>query len=156
MAGSSRGSRSRSGAGSPAGLDVGQRLADHAQRAQGQQVDLDQPGIFDAVLVPLADDAAGHGGRFERHHLVQRRAGNQHTAAVDGEMARAAVELAQQREQVGGGRQQGRCGLAHVRFQLGGGGNRGMRVDQGGQRVRPSLPATSSALPRSRNALRAW
>ena len=73
-----------------------QSFADDAQRAQRQQVDLDQPGVFDALLVPLADNAAGHGGRFQGHDLIQGRAGDQHAAGMDGEMARAAVDLAQE------------------------------------------------------------
>ena len=54
----------------PVGCDVLQGLADHAQCTQGQQVQLDQPGVFDAVLVPLGDHAARHGRRFQWHNLV--------------------------------------------------------------------------------------
>jgi len=78
------------------GLDVVESLGDEAERTQRQEVDFDQAGIFDAVFVPLADDATGHGGGFERDDLVQGRAGDEHAAGVDGEMARAAVDLAQE------------------------------------------------------------
>ncbi len=76
--------------------DVGQRLVDHAQRAQAQQVDLDQPGVLDAVLVPLDHHPAGHRRPLQRHDLDQRRGGDQHPADVDGEVAGDAVHLAQQ------------------------------------------------------------
>ena len=77
-------------------IDGGQRLANQSQRAQTQQVDLDQPRILDAVLVPLAHDAPRHRRALERHHLVERRARDQHAAGVDGQVTRALVDHVQQ------------------------------------------------------------
>ena len=79
--------------------DVAQRLAHQPQRAQRQQVDLDQPGILHTLLVPLADKTAGHGRRLQRHDGVEWGAGDQHAAAVDRKMARAARDVAEKQRQ---------------------------------------------------------
>ncbi len=69
-------------------------LGHQAQGAQAEEVDLDEAGVLDVVLVPLHHHPSGHGGRLQRHQLGQRPAGDDHAADVDGEVARAAVDLA--------------------------------------------------------------
>ncbi len=80
----------------PLRLDMAHGLLDHAQRAQREEVDLDQPGIFDTVLVPLHHNPARHRRPLQRHHLDQRRGGDDHAPHVDGEVARDAVHLPQE------------------------------------------------------------
>ena len=67
----------------PGLLHQGGGFADHAQRAQAEQVDLDQPGILDGILVPLDHHHAGLGGMFQRHDLDQRLGGDEHAADMD-------------------------------------------------------------------------
>ena len=67
------------------------RRTEQPQHAQPQHVQFDQTCVLDALFVPLHDDATGHGRRFQRDDFGQRRAADQHAAAVDGKMARTAV-----------------------------------------------------------------
>ena len=74
-------------------LDKLNRLAHHVQRAQTQQIDLDQPRIFDIVFIPLRHDTPGHRGPLERSDLDQRSRGDNHAAHMDGEVARHTLDL---------------------------------------------------------------
>ena len=69
-------------------LDRRADLGDHAQGAQAQQIDFDQPGILDAVLVPLRYYKTRLGRMLERNHLDQRLRGDEHPADMDGQVPR--------------------------------------------------------------------
>ena len=57
--------------------DLLQRLRDRAQRAQREQVDLDQARVLHTILVPLDDDTAGHGRPLQGHDLHEGRSGDE-------------------------------------------------------------------------------
>ena len=46
-------------------------ILQHRHHAQAEQIHFDEPEIGAVLFIPLDDDAAGHGGRFERHDLVE-------------------------------------------------------------------------------------
>ena len=62
-------------------------------RLKSQQVNLDHSGPLQPLLVPLSDDAAGHRGRLQRYHLAQGRPREHHSAVMDAQVARDAVQL---------------------------------------------------------------
>ena len=61
------------------------RLLHLRQRAQGQQVDFQDAGIVNAVLVPVGHVAALNGRRLDRHQVGERRGTDQHPAGVLGQ-----------------------------------------------------------------------
>ena len=63
------------------------------ERAEAEQVDLEQPEVFDVVLVPLDDGAARHRGVLDRHDVVDRLVTEQKAAGVDREVARELEDL---------------------------------------------------------------
>jgi hypothetical protein len=67
------------------GLHIGDGVTDHRQAAVSQKVDLHQPGVLGAVLVPL-DDGHPFGGRFHGNVAVDGIRGDDHTAGVHGEV----------------------------------------------------------------------
>ena len=70
------------------------KAALHAgQHAERQHVDLHEPEDIDVILVPLDHLAVDHGGRLDRHELVQPVVGQDEAAGVLAEMARRAHEL---------------------------------------------------------------
>ena len=69
-----------------------ERVLHHRHHAEAEQVDLHDPEIFAIVLVPLRDDAAGHGGILQRHDRAQFALADNHPAGVLPEMARQAVD----------------------------------------------------------------
>ncbi len=84
------------------GALLGQRhdaLLDGREHAEAEQVDLQEAGVAAGVLVPLADRAALHRGRLQRHHGGQRAVGDDHPAGVLGEVPRQPGDLARQRRQ---------------------------------------------------------
>jgi hypothetical protein len=66
----------------------------HAQCAQCKEINLDQPGVFDAVLIPLHHYPSRHGGPLHGHDLHQRRCCDQHTADVNREVTGDAIDCA--------------------------------------------------------------
>ena len=60
----------------------------HRHHAEAEQIDLDDAQVGAVVLVPLHDDAAGHGGGFERHDGIELSLADHHAAGVLAEMAR--------------------------------------------------------------------
>ncbi len=68
-------------------------LLEHRHHAEAEQVDLDDAEIGAVVLVPLHDDAPGHRGGLERHHLVEPAGGDHHAAGVLAEVARQVLDL---------------------------------------------------------------
>ena len=58
------------------------RLLDERQHPEREEVDLDEPRVVAAVLVPLAEDPALPGRRLERNQLHERPARDDHPADV--------------------------------------------------------------------------
>ena len=77
-----------------------QRLGDHRERAQPEHVHLDQPEVFDIVLVELDDATSLHRRRLDRHDVHQGLTGHEHAAVVDRKMTREVLHLAAQREEL--------------------------------------------------------
>ena len=78
-------------------LVLGQEVegALHAgQHAEREHIDLHEAQRVDVVLVPLDDLAVDHGGRLDRHEVVEPVVGQDEAARVLAEMARRAHELA--------------------------------------------------------------
>ena len=67
-------------------LDEFEALRDRRERAQPEQVHLDEPEVLDIVLVELHDDAARHGRALHRHDVDERLAGDEHAAHMDTQM----------------------------------------------------------------------
>ena len=81
-------------------VDERQRVLDHRHHPETQQIDLHDPHVGAVVLVPLDDDAAGHGGVLERHARVELPLADHHPAGMLAEMPRQILHLAPQaREQ---------------------------------------------------------
>ncbi len=55
---------------------------------EAEQVHFDESEIGAVILIPLHDDAARHGGRFERHYGIELSLADDHTAGVLAEVAR--------------------------------------------------------------------
>jgi hypothetical protein len=72
--------------GTPAFFAEGERIFDGGEHAEAEEVDFDEAEVFAIVLVPLDNDAAGHGGRFERDVMIEAVIANNHAAAVLAEM----------------------------------------------------------------------
>ena len=67
-------------------------VLEHRHHAEPEQIDLDQAQIGAVFFVPLDDDAAGHGGGFERHDAVEASLADHHAAGVLAEMARHVLQ----------------------------------------------------------------
>ncbi len=80
-------------------LDPVEGVAHHAQGSQAEEVDLHQAELLDVLLVVLGHDPVGHRGPLDRHEVDERRAGDEHAADVDAEVAREAIDLGAQLEQ---------------------------------------------------------
>ncbi len=127
--------------------------ADAAQHAERQHVDLEHAERVEIVLVPFDDGAVRHRRVLDRHHLLERPAGDDEAADMLREMAREADELVREIER----QAQRRLGriepqLAHMALL-----DRGRRAPQP-HTVPASAAVTSSdrpsTLPTSRIALR--
>ena len=75
------------------------RLFEHGEHPEPEQINFDDPEVGAVLLVPLDDDAAGHRGGLQRHDLVERARADHHPAAVLAEMARETLEPAHQLDQ---------------------------------------------------------
>ena len=70
------------------------------QRAESQQIDLEEAEVLQVVLVPLDHRPIGHRGVLDRHQVVDRLVAEQEAARVDRQMARAVLDLLAQPEEV--------------------------------------------------------
>ena len=66
------------------GLDVSQGLLDRAQGAQGEEIDFDQAGILDPILVPLHHHATRHRRSLQGYDLDKGCGGDEHAPDVNG------------------------------------------------------------------------
>ena len=66
----------------------------HRHHAEPEQIDFHDPHVGAVVLVPLHDDAAGHGGVLERDDGVEPSLADHHAAGVLAEMPRQILHLA--------------------------------------------------------------
>ncbi len=98
------------------------------ERAQPQQIDLEQAEGLHIVLGPLDDGAALHAGVLDGHEVVHRLVAQQEAAWVDRQVARKLLDLVHQPGEVGvqrrlrieaGAGEVGRLQLAVVAAQLG-------------------------------------
>ena len=96
--------RSRSGSGPARDRRSAAIRSRHSSTSESmperQEVDLDEAGVVAGVLVPLAEVAALHGGRLDRHQAGERLGGDDHAAGVLGDVAGEAGELLGQVDQV--------------------------------------------------------
>ncbi len=63
-------------------------ILQHGHHAESEQIDFDDLHVGAIFLVPLNYGAAGHGGRFDRHHGIELAAADHHASRVLPEMAR--------------------------------------------------------------------
>ena len=73
-------------------LDEVEALRDRRERAQPEQIHLDEPDVLDVVLVELHDHPSRHGRPLHRHDVDERLAGDEHAADMDAQMARRALD----------------------------------------------------------------
>ena len=75
------------------GRDLVEAVLDGRQDAQAQQVELDQPHPLAIVFVPLQHGAPRHRRVLDGHHLADRAIREHHTARVDAQVPRFALQL---------------------------------------------------------------
>ena len=63
-------------------------IFEHGHHAEAEQIDFDDAHVGAIFFVPLHDDAAGHGGGFERDDGIELSLADDHAAGVLAEMAR--------------------------------------------------------------------
>ena len=61
---------------------------EHGHHAEAEQIDFDDAHVGAVFFVPLHDDAAGHGGGFQRNDGIELSLADDHAAGVLAEMAR--------------------------------------------------------------------
>ncbi len=81
-------------------FDDVEAVADGREHAQGEEVDLDETGIVDGVLVPLADEAPGHACGLNRYDGGERLGRDDDAADVLADVAREAGDLAGQLDEI--------------------------------------------------------
>jgi hypothetical protein len=72
----------------------------HGERAETEEVDLEEAQRLDVVFVPLDHGAVGHGAVLDGHDAVNRLVAEEEAARVDGEVARKVLDLEHQLDQV--------------------------------------------------------
>ena len=77
--------------------DAVDRILDRGQHPEPEQVDLQEPGVAAAVLVPLADLPAGHRRRLHRDEIDERTRRDDHSARVLADVTREPGDLLRQR-----------------------------------------------------------
>jgi hypothetical protein len=82
-------------------LHQAHRLVEDGQRAQAEEVELDQAGLLDVVLVELRDHRVGAGGGVQRAEVGQLARRDHHAAGMHADVARQAFQLQRQRPQFG-------------------------------------------------------
>ena len=63
-------------------------IFEHGHHAEAEQIDFDDAHVGAIFFIPLHDDAAGHGGGFERDDGIELSLADDHAAGVLAEMAR--------------------------------------------------------------------
>ena len=79
-------------------VQQGKRLADAAQHAEAEHVDLEDAERVQVVLVPFQHRPLRHGGVFDRRQFVQPAAGDDETADMLRQVAREVLQLFGQRQ----------------------------------------------------------
>ena len=100
-------------------------ILQHRHHAESEQIHLDDAHVGAVVLVPLDDDAAGHGGGLERHDGIELALADDHAAGMLPEVARQVLDAQPQLGE--------RAHARHVERQPGGGevaAERLVRVDE--------------------------
>ena len=77
--------------------DAIDRVLDRGEHPEPEQVDLQEPGVAAAVLVPLADLAACHRRRLHGHEVDERTRRDDHAARMLADVARQPSDLLRQR-----------------------------------------------------------
>ncbi len=67
-------------------------ILENGHHAESEEIDFDDAEIGAVFLVPLHDDAAGHGGGFERNDVIETSLADDHAAGVLAEMARHVLQ----------------------------------------------------------------
>ncbi len=70
------------------------------QRAETEEVDLEQREVFEIVFVPLDHGAAGHRGVLDRDDVVDRFVTEEEAARVNADVARELEDLVGQAREV--------------------------------------------------------
>src|SRR5256885_4388250 len=76
-----------------------ERVLHHRHHSESEQIHFHDAEIFAVVLVPLRDDAAGHGCVFQRYERAQFSLANNHAARVLAEMPRQTVDRLVKRDE---------------------------------------------------------
>ncbi len=85
-------------------------ILEGSHHAEAEEIDFDDAEVCAVVLVPLGDDAAGHGGGFEGDDAAEFSLADDHAAAVLAEVSGEAMDLGVEGE--GGGESGVICGDA--------------------------------------------
>ena len=90
---------------------------EHGHHAEAEQIDFDDAHVGAVFLVPLDDDAAGHGGGLERHDGIEASLADHHAAGVLAEMPRQILDREIEIEEFADARIGGiETGFAELRF----------------------------------------
>ena len=81
-------------------LDQIEALVELGQRAEPEQIHLEQPQVLQVVLVPLDDGAPGHRRVLDRHQVVDRLVAEEEAARVDREVTGDILNLPAQPDEV--------------------------------------------------------
>ncbi len=81
-------------------LDDGDGVLDGREHTQPQDIDFDDTGALQGILVPLHHRAIGHGRGLQRDQCGEGRAGEDHPAVVNAQMPGNALQLRRQPQQL--------------------------------------------------------
>ena len=70
-----------------------QRIFEHRHHAEAEQIHFDDAHVGAIFFVPLDDDAAGHGGGFERHDGIELALADHHAAGMLAEVTRQILDF---------------------------------------------------------------
>src|SRR6266403_3487288 len=62
-------------------------IFEHCHHSEAEKVHLDDAHVRAVLFVPLHDNAAGHGGRFKRHHGIELSLADHHSSGMLAQMA---------------------------------------------------------------------
>src|SRR4051812_20253496 len=92
-----------------------ERVLDDGHHAEPEQIDFDDAEVFAIFLVPLRDDAAGHGSVFERDDRIKLALADNHAAGMLAQMTRQPINRAIELDERKGPRMvQWQAGLPHL------------------------------------------
>ncbi len=77
-------------------LDEVEGAVDDVERAESEEIDFEEAGLLDVLLVPLDDGAAGHGGVLDGHEVAHRLVAEEEASRMDREMARHILDFLRQ------------------------------------------------------------